>query len=172
MGKCNKKKGLGKQDYFSYCYYCDRCAFCEGFQSLHITPVTNYAALFIVEYSMTNKVFELYHVDIPGTDQDGMILKKSCSALVPIPAVSVLIRSIYAVLLDQTLLFRSIVSIEIFKMTEEGIVAREHIKAFVMRRIDSETWIVALVMNDLIGDIHRRELFCRVFRFESFLFHK
>ena len=50
-----------------------------------------------------------------------MILKKPCSDLIPIPAVSVLIRSIYAVLPDQTLLFRGVVGIEVFKTTEEGM---------------------------------------------------
>ena len=69
---------------------------------------------------MLNKVFMRYRVDISGADQDGMILKAHLSSLVQISAVSVPIRSIKAVLLDHTLLFRRIFSIEVIKMTEEG----------------------------------------------------
>lgn len=69
---------------------------------------------------MLNKVFMRYRVDISGADQNGMILKAHLSSLVQISAVSVPIRSIKAVLLDHTLLFRRIFSIEVIKMTEEG----------------------------------------------------
>ena len=58
-----------------------------------------------------NKVFELYRIHIPRADQDRIIIYETCAEEKACPVVSILIRSVDPVPLDQSLLCIGMVDI-------------------------------------------------------------